>query len=64
MESKRAVELLRELVRAEVAVMHSVNSRRGLTKKAAKEEERALQAIYVELTGITLTPEEIREISD
>lgn len=63
METGRAKELLAEFIRAEIAVVHSVNSSRGLTKKAAKEEFQAANAIYKELTGVSLTEEEWREIS-
>jgi hypothetical protein len=64
MDRQKAVELLQELTRAEVAVVHSVNSRRGLTKKAAKEELKAIDAVFQALTGDTTTPEEYSQISN
>lgn len=63
MTRREAVELLQELVRAETQIVHSVNSAGGLTKKAAKEERKAVDAIFKALTGDTTTPEEYKEIS-
>jgi len=65
MEKPKAIELLRELVEAEIEVVHQVNSRRGLSKRAQRRERKAVEAIFHELTfpGIKLTDEEFAEIS-
>lgn len=63
METERAKELLAELSHATTQVTHQVNSPRGLTKKAAKRELDAANAIFKELTGITLTKEEWEKLT-
>ena len=39
------LDLIAELVQSETEVVHQVNSKRGLTKKASKRERVAINAI-------------------
>ena len=59
--------LLTELIRAEVDVVNQVNSPgRGLTKKAAARERKAINELLTVLTGvhgITITDEEMDTLS-
>ena len=63
MERQKALEMIEEMIRAEVEVVHSCNSTRGLTKKAANRERAAAGAIFMALTGSQITAEEFNEIS-
>jgi len=64
MERQKALEMIEELIRAEVEVVHSCNSTRGLTKKAANRERKAVEALFMALTGGGITAEEFQEISN
>jgi hypothetical protein len=64
MDRQKALEMIEELVRAEVEVVHSVNSRRGLSKTAANRERKAVNAVFEALTNTRITDEEFQAISN
>jgi len=64
MDRQKALEMIEELIRAEVEIVHSCNSSRGLTKKAASRERKAVDALFEALTNSPITTEEYAEISN
>jgi len=65
MDAKQAVELLRELIYCETEMVKQVNSRRGgITKKLAREERKAVDAIFKELVGTVTTDAEYQAITE
>lgn len=64
MDRQKALEMIEELIRAEIQIVHSVNSSRGLTKVAATRERKAVEALFEALTNSTITAEEFQDITD
>jgi len=63
MNREETVIAINRLVQAEVNVANEVNSARGVSKKALKEEAAAARALFVAITGSQPTDEEIRAIT-
>ena len=62
MNKLEAIALIHEMVAAEVEATKAANTGRGLTKKAEKRERQAAQELFVALTGLHASSEELTEI--
>ena len=56
---ERAVQLVKDLVDAEVLIMKQMATKRGVTKKANDQEFKAVRELFAALTGSVAAPEEM-----
>lgn len=61
-DTDKAIELIRELIKVEVKFMKQMQSPRGVTKKTAKLEKDAATALFTALTGKIPSVEQVEEM--
>ena len=62
MDDAKAIELLHELIAAEIEVVKAANTSRGPSKAAEKRERRAAQQVFRALAGHEASDEQISKI--